>query len=175
MVALAQAFLPQPRLLLIDEMSIGLAPAVVDQLVAAVRTLNAEGRGTTVVLVVVVALNLAMRICDELVYLDEGRVVYRGTPQGRSTTPNWSARASSATPRGAPGKVRGAEAADSTVLSCEELQLSFGGVVALDNTSLSVRAGEIVGLIGATSWEDHAVRRTLRLPTPRPRHGGTAR
>ena len=49
MLALAMAFLAEPRLLMIDELSLGLAPVVVEQLLGVVRGLR--DRGTTVILV----------------------------------------------------------------------------------------------------------------------------
>src|SRR5699024_7529280 len=49
MLGLAMAFLTRPRLLMIDELSLGLAPAVVEQLLDVVRDLR--DRGTTIILV----------------------------------------------------------------------------------------------------------------------------
>jgi len=45
MLSLAQAFLAKPRLLMIDELSLGLSPAVVGQLLEIVRTIHARGTG----------------------------------------------------------------------------------------------------------------------------------
>ncbi len=62
MLALAQSFMTKPRLLLVDELSLGLAPTVVGMLLEVLRTIHAAG--TTIVIVeqsVNVALTLAQR------------------------------------------------------------------------------------------------------------------
>lgn len=79
MVALGRALLARPRLLLLDEPSLGLAPIVVGQIFQAIRRINQE-RGTTVLLVeqnVVRALELA----TQAYVLSDGRIVQEGPPQ----------------------------------------------------------------------------------------------
>jgi branched-chain amino acid transport system ATP-binding protein len=75
MVAIGRALMARPRLLLLDEPSLGLAPAVVDQMFEIIRAINAEG--VAVLLVeqnVVRALDLAARAY----VLEEGRMVADG-------------------------------------------------------------------------------------------------
>ncbi len=75
MCAIARGLMGAPRLLLIDELSLGLAPAVVDQLCDALRALNREGLTLLVVEQdVVTALELA-RDCH---VMDTGRVTRSG-------------------------------------------------------------------------------------------------
>jgi branched-chain amino acid transport system ATP-binding protein len=77
MLALARALLSRPRLLMVDEISMGLAPIIVSQLFNTLRT-RAEA-GTTVLLVeqyVEAALDLA----DYVYVLDKGRIVDVGEP-----------------------------------------------------------------------------------------------
>ena len=76
MLALARALIQQPRALLVDEMSMGLAPIVVESLFRTVRTI-AHDHGTAIVLVEQ-HVNLALRVADEAAVLNRGAVVLRG-------------------------------------------------------------------------------------------------
>ncbi len=74
MLAIARALLTNPRLVLMDEPSDGLAPAVVDLIGEAIAGMKAEG----VTLVVVEQdLHLAFAVADEIAVMDKGRVVHR--------------------------------------------------------------------------------------------------
>jgi branched-chain amino acid transport system ATP-binding protein len=79
MVAVARALLTQPSLLMIDEMSLGLSPAMVKELFATIHRLNKE-KGTTVLLVEQNA-PAAFEISDYVYILENGRVVIDGTPE----------------------------------------------------------------------------------------------
>jgi branched-chain amino acid transport system ATP-binding protein len=72
MLAIAQALMAQPRVLLLDEPSGGLAPIIVKQVLAIVGELTADGLG---VLLVEQAAEEAVRIADHVTVLDVGRVV----------------------------------------------------------------------------------------------------
>jgi branched-chain amino acid transport system ATP-binding protein len=76
MLALAKALIVMPRVLLIDEMSLGLAPIVVQSLLPVIRDMANE-HGMAVVLVEQ-HVDLALRVADEAVVLNHGRVVLRG-------------------------------------------------------------------------------------------------
>lgn len=73
MLAIARALLTGPRVLLMDEPSEGLAPAVVDQIGVAIGALRDEGLG---VLLVEQDLQLAFSTCSSLVVLDRGVIVH---------------------------------------------------------------------------------------------------
>ena len=77
MVAIGRALMAQPRLLLLDEPSLGLSPIMVKTMFGAIRDVN--GRGTSVLLV---EQNVAMAldVADRAYLLEEGRVVSQGTP-----------------------------------------------------------------------------------------------
>ncbi|HZB33477.1 MAG TPA: ABC transporter ATP-binding protein [Streptosporangiaceae bacterium] len=76
MLAIGRALLQNPRLLLLDEPSDGLAPTVVDQVAELLETLR--GEGITAVLVEQ-DLHLAFRLADEVAVMQKGRIVHRGT------------------------------------------------------------------------------------------------
>jgi branched-chain amino acid transport system ATP-binding protein len=78
MLALAQMLLRPPRLLLIDELSLGLAPGVVDELLGVVREIHAAG---TTVLLVEQSADLALGLATRAVFLERGRVRFDGDPQ----------------------------------------------------------------------------------------------
>ena len=75
MLALAKALLPEPALLLIDELSLGLAPVVVEQLLEVVATLAAAG---TTMIIVEQSINVALAIADRAVWLEKGRTRFVG-------------------------------------------------------------------------------------------------
>src|SRR5206468_2102904 len=71
MLTLAQALLCKPRLLMIDELSLGLAPAVVATLLDVVRRINNDG---TAVVVVEQSVNVATALASRAVFLEKGQV-----------------------------------------------------------------------------------------------------
>jgi branched-chain amino acid transport system ATP-binding protein len=75
MLAIGQALMARPRLLLLDEPSAGLAPAVVHELMSTVEQLARSGMG---VLLVEQAVESAARLAARVVVIDIGRVVLEG-------------------------------------------------------------------------------------------------
>ncbi len=76
MLSLARVMMTRPRLLLVDELALGLAPMVVERLMAIVRRVNAGG--TTVVLVEQ-SVNRAMSLADHTFFLERGQVRFDGS------------------------------------------------------------------------------------------------
>ncbi len=77
MLALARAVIGRPRLLLVDEMSLGLAPIIVEQLLPVLRSIATEtGAG---VLLVEQHVGLVLDVADRAYLLDQGRVAFAGT------------------------------------------------------------------------------------------------
>jgi branched-chain amino acid transport system ATP-binding protein len=74
-VAIGRALMSNPRLLLLDEVSLGLAPVVVARLYAALPAITASG---TTVLIVEQDVNQAVRVADRVQCLLEGRTVLAG-------------------------------------------------------------------------------------------------
>ena len=75
MLALARVMMTQPKLLLIDELALGLAPKAVDRLMAIVREVNRQG--TTVVLVEQ-SVNRAMSLAERAIFIERGEVRFDG-------------------------------------------------------------------------------------------------
>lgn len=76
MVAIGRALMARPRLLLLDEPSLGLAPVVVDEMFAAIERINAGGVG---VLLVEQDVERTLELCHRAYLLSEGRVVTEGS------------------------------------------------------------------------------------------------
>jgi ABC-type branched-subunit amino acid transport system ATPase component/MFS family permease len=75
MLGLAKALILQPRLLLIDELSLGLAPTVVGQLLEMVRRINAGG---TAVVLVEQSVNIALTLVDHAYFMEKGEMRFDG-------------------------------------------------------------------------------------------------
>jgi branched-chain amino acid transport system ATP-binding protein len=75
MLTLAQSFLLKPKLLLIDELSLSLAPTVVQELLQAVRGFNASG--VTIVLVEQ-SVNVALTLAHRAYFMEKGEVRFSG-------------------------------------------------------------------------------------------------
>ncbi len=75
MLALGKAFLTRPRLLCIDELSLGLQPSIVAQILGIVREMHA--RGTTII-VVEQSLNVALSLATTAVFMEKGQVRFQG-------------------------------------------------------------------------------------------------
>ena len=76
MLALGRALMCRPKLLLLDEPSLGLAPKIVEEVFNAVGKIRAMG---VTVLLVEQNVELALEVCDTVAVLDHGRVVFSGT------------------------------------------------------------------------------------------------
>ncbi len=76
MLAIARALLLQPKLLLLDEPSVGLAPLIVRDIFAILRRINAEERVS--ILVVEQNANLALQLASRAYLLETGRIVMGG-------------------------------------------------------------------------------------------------
>jgi ABC-type branched-subunit amino acid transport system ATPase component len=75
MLGLCKALILKPRLLLIDELSLGLAPVVVGQLLDMVRAINADG---TAVVLVEQSVNIALSVARHAYFMERGEVRFDG-------------------------------------------------------------------------------------------------
>ena len=179
MLALAQALLCKPKLLMIDELSLGLAPSVVTQLLEVIRALAASG---VTVVIVEQSVNVATAISSRAVFMERGRVRFSGqTPDLaqqpkllRSVFLHAAKRARKRTDESKAGAVDGPLAAPALgggysvgedrspavaggqgpggrppAYEVVGVSKQFGGVAALVDVNLHVQQGEILGIIGS--------------------------
>ena len=146
MLALAQALILRPRLLMIDELSLGLAPSIVETLLETLRELNRDG---TTVLLVEQSLNVAVTIADRAIFLDRGEVRFDGSTTELLGRPDLvRAVFMGAATGGGSRRVRRQQVTADTVLDVDAVNVDYGGIAALTDVSLSLGAREVVGLIG---------------------------
>ena len=168
MLALSMAFLARPRLLLIDELSLGLAPVIVEQLLPIIEVIRSQG--TTVVLVEQ-SVNLALSIAQTAYFMEKGEIRFHGptsellerpdilrsvflegaATRNEDTLDHERRRGEAVRDQAVPPVVRSSSSAHPTTdlaLEAEGLSVSFGGIRAVNDVSLTVAPGEIVGIIG---------------------------
>ncbi|TAL22599.1 MAG: MFS transporter [Frankiales bacterium] len=150
-LALGMAFVARPRLLLIDELSLGLAPTVVTTLLDMVRDIHAQG---TTVVVVEQSVNIALALAERAYFLEKGQVRFSGPTADllgredvlRSVFLAGASAGAVTVPRLEEHDI---DVAHGPVLQCHGLSVRFGGVAAVQDVDLSVLPGEVVGLVGA--------------------------
>jgi len=149
-LALAMALLARPRLLLVDELSLGLAPLIVSQLIPLLGA--ARDAGCTIILVEQSA-DVALAVADRAVFLEKGEVRFSGPAadlRGRTdllravflsgeTAASATGAVAVATPAATAGEIR---------LRTASVSVGFGGNRAVHDVTMEVAAGEIVGIIG---------------------------
>ncbi len=180
MLALGSALMTRPELLMIDELSLGLAPTVVGQLLEVVEEVHR--RGTTIV-IVEQSVNVALNIAKRAAFMEKGEVRFEGPTAELLERPDilrsvFIAGASAVDLSSAvsANKVDGSSSEGGSmllkppepdgsavpepdtgskvdpgakpVLECRGVVKPFGGITAVDHVDLTVRKGEIVGLIG---------------------------
>jgi len=158
-LALSMAFLSKPRLLMIDELSIGLAPLVVEQLLPILGELRDQG---TTIILVEQSVNLALTVAETAYFMEKGEIRFSGATAEllerpdllRSVFLEGAGRAvgptTPASPRREPAKANGSAPDEDgrIVLETRQLTRAFGGLRAVDSVSLSIVPGEVVGIIG---------------------------
>jgi branched-chain amino acid transport system ATP-binding protein len=158
-LGLGMAFVARPRLLIIDELSLGLAPTVVEQLLGIVRRIHATGCS---IIVVEQSVNVALTLADRAYFMEKGEVRFSGPTAEllergdilRSVFLEGAASVNNGTAPTATGtRGRKARAGDPTpparpVLEVQGLCKSFGGIRAVNDVTFSLGEGQILGLIG---------------------------
>jgi branched-chain amino acid transport system ATP-binding protein len=174
MLALGSALMTRPELLMIDELSLGLAPTIVGELLDVVREVHR--RGSTIV-IVEQSVNVALNLAERAVFMEKGEVRFEGPAAELLDRPDilrsvFIAGAAGPDPGGAGGVPAGGRAAKPVrrgkrrtttepeplppridpdakpMLECVDVVKRFGGITAVDHVHLAVRPHEIVGLIG---------------------------
>jgi ABC-type branched-subunit amino acid transport system ATPase component len=151
-LALGMTFVTKPRLLIIDELSLGLAPAIVAQLLDVVREIHADG---ATIILVEQSVNIALTIATRAYYMEKGEVRFSGPTdellarddilrsvflQGASKGLSTGARLQPRQPA--------TRAAPEPLLEVSGLGKAFGGITAVRDVCFTLHKGEILGLIG---------------------------
>ena len=154
-LALGMAFVAKPRLLIIDELSLGLAPVIVERLLTAVRAIHAEG--ATIVLVEQ-SVNVALTLASRAYFMEKGQVRFEGPTKDLLDRDDVlrSVFLDRANGNLGPARTRArsevtetaAAVGRPTALAVHGLSHHFGGISAVNDVSFSVHQGEILGLIG---------------------------
>jgi len=155
MLALSMAFIAKPKLLMIDELSLGLAPTIVEMLLGIVRRIQQQG---TAIILVEQSINVALSVAERAYFLEKGEVRFEGPTSElierddivRSVFLQGAATATSDGSSPAGVKTDGIERTPigGTVLELQGLVKRFGGINAVNDTSFLLREHEILGLIG---------------------------
>ncbi len=175
MLALGMTFLLKPKLLMVDELSLGLAPIVVERLLEMVREIAADG---VTVILVEQSVNVALELAETAYFMERGRIRFNGPTQellsrrdllrsvflgkvgGHATPdevqpdlethPDLEVQAVSEVRLGAGVRAVPGVQADTVpeLLQVSGMARRFGGVHAVSDISFTVRPAEIVGLIG---------------------------
>jgi ABC-type branched-subunit amino acid transport system ATPase component/ABC-type branched-subunit amino acid transport system permease subunit len=170
MLALGMAFIAKPKLLIIDELSLGLAPSVVAQLLVIVRRIQAGG---TALLLVEQSINVALTVADRAYFLEKGEVRFSGATSElleRSDIARSVFLSTAADEAPAPAEADGGpEVGDAPTpvlvgraparalpdldappaLALHDVSISFGGIRAVRDCSFALHRNEILGLVGA--------------------------
>ena len=156
-LAVGMAFVAKPKLLIIDELSLGLAPTIVEQLLEMVRAIHAQG---CTIILVEQSVNVALTVASRAYFLEKGEVRFSGPTEellergdilravfleGAGSVGKKQSKAKAA----ARAKIQETALEDrGVVLQVEGLTRRFGGITAVDDVTFDVKEGEILGLIG---------------------------
>ncbi|MCW2572624.1 MAG: ABC-type branched-chain amino acid transport system, ATPase component [Frankiales bacterium] len=157
MLGLGMVLIAKPRLLMIDELSLGLAPTIVGQLVDIVRDIHAQG---TTIVIVEQSVNVALTLAERAVFMEKGEVRFSGPTADlldrddilRAVFLEGAAKATgtqtAARRRGPATSRRDELLAAPALLELVGVTVDYGGVRAVDDVSLVLHEDEVVGLIG---------------------------
>jgi branched-chain amino acid transport system ATP-binding protein len=160
-LALGMAFVAKPKLLIIDELSLGLAPTIVEQLLGIVREIHAQG---CTIILVEQSVNVALTVASRAYFMEKGEVRFSGPTEELLTRGDILRSVFLQGAGSVNGKSNGAKQAKSgtavpatearaaekgpAVLEVSGLTKRFGGIVAVRDVTFTLHRGEILGLIG---------------------------
>ena len=162
MLGLGMAFISKPKILMIDELSLGLAPIVMEQLLESVRRINERG---TAIILVEQSVNVALSVAERAYFLEKGEVRFSGTTADlaarndivRAVFLQGAASQETLTEGSEVNRTSAARRAkldletsksETPVLSVRGMSRSFGGIQAVSDVSFDLAPREILGLIG---------------------------
>ncbi len=141
MLAIGRALMASPRVLLLDEPSLGLAPRIVEQLAEVIREINRQG---VTVLLVEQNAAMALSVAERAVVLEVGEVALEGAAADLAESEAVRERYLGTAKRTSQAPV----ASDADELVVDSLSVRFGGITALSEVSFTVAPGSMHALIG---------------------------
>jgi ABC-type branched-subunit amino acid transport system ATPase component len=167
MLSLAQVFINRPQILLIDELSLGLAPAIVGELTDVVHTIHQQG---VTIIVVEQSVNVALTLAQRAIFMEKGQVRFEGPTSDLLERPDIlrSVFIAGDGPEGAdeepePDETPVADVNETTempaadvdvpkegtpVLETRGLVKRFGGITAVNGVDLQLHEHQVLGLVG---------------------------
>jgi ABC-type branched-subunit amino acid transport system ATPase component len=163
-LALGMAFVAKPTLLIIDELSLGLAPTIVELLLKMVRAIHEQG---CTIILVEQSVNVALTVATRAYFMEKGEVRFSGPTREllergdilRSVFLEGAASVNSGNGKPGPSPFAGARARQTLaaleagkeldpILEVSGLTKRFGGILAVDDVSFKLMPDQILGLIG---------------------------
>ena len=191
MLTLAMALLSRPRLLMIDELSLGLAPSIVAELLEAVQRLKEQG---TTVILVEQSVNVALTVAETAYFMEKGEIRFHGPTSellerpdvlrsvflegaasvelgvGAPAVVHVNGEVPAVAPVVGPLSANGANGQGDLRVRVHGVSKHFGGIAALDDVSFDVRGRRGPRLPRPERRrQDHALRRAVRVPDRRAR------
>ncbi len=145
MLALGMAFISKPRVLLIDELSLGLAPVIVGQLLPLVRRLADDG---VAVILVEQSVNVALTLAERAYFMERGMIRFAGPTADLLKRPDLLRSVFLTDIAASTSSAAESTPTDQIALEVSGLGRSFGGNRAVNDVSFAVVKNEIVGMIG---------------------------
>ena len=152
MLAMGRALMSDPKLLLLDEPSLGLAPQMVDRIGEIIQEINAQG---TAVMLVEQNAAMVLKVASRAVVLEVGQVALEGTAKELSTSSEVRRRYLGIATEQDVKKVTAepikrvtSSRRDPKSLSVEQVTVRFGGLVALSEVALRADPGSTHAIIG---------------------------
>ena len=162
MLGLAMALIGKPKLLMIDELSLGLAPNIVEQLLNVVRRVREQG---TAVILVEQSVNVALTVADRAYFMEKGEVRFSGPTaelleRGDILRAVFLQGAASYSVEVAPtdiqpvlvresrGDIEDSGRGSGPILEVEGLSKHFQGIRAVNDVTFALGRNEVLGLIG---------------------------
>ncbi len=157
MLAIAQSLLLNPKVLLIDELLLGISPAFATELIVIIESIAKQG---VAIVVVEQSISAAAKLSRKAIFLERGKIRFSGPTPSLADQPKLLRSVFLKAATGAEGKERQVRtqaleelSEDSSVLSFSaikaiNLSKHYQGIHAIENVSLAVSPGDILGIIG---------------------------
>ena len=147
MLGLAMALHSKPKVLLIDELSLGLAPAVIERILPVIKQIADQG---TAIIIVEQSVNLALTIADRAYFMEKGQIRFNGSTKDLLNRPDLlrSVFLSNTSISAVETSSKPSTTESKTILEIEDVTRSFGGIRAVSSVTFDVRSNEIIGIMG---------------------------